>query len=35
MLRDSADPDVIVRLDAASWRAFAEAIKAGEFDDLG
>jgi Domain of unknown function (DUF397) len=35
MLRDSSDPEVVLRLDAASWRAFAEAIIVGEFDDLG
>jgi Domain of unknown function (DUF397) len=35
MLRDSGDPEAVVRLDPASWRAFADAMKAGEFDDLG
>ena len=34
IVRDSTSPGTIVRLDIASWRAFAEAIKAGEYDDL-
>lgn len=35
LLRESGDPDRVLRGTLASWRAFAEAIKAGEFDYLG
>jgi hypothetical protein len=34
MLRDSARPEAVVCATSASWRAFRDAMKAGEFDDL-
>ena len=34
-LRDSARPDAVLNVTAASWRAFTAAIRAGEFDKLG
>jgi len=34
MLRQSARPEAIISIDAGSWRAFSEAIRAGEFDNL-
>ncbi len=35
LLRSSTDPAAVVRLTAAEWRAFAQGVRAGEFDDLG
>ena len=35
LLRDSARPDAVLSVTAASWRAFTAAIRAGEFDQLG
>jgi Domain of unknown function (DUF397) len=35
MVRDSAHPEAVVRASAGSWRAFRDAVKAGELDDLG
>ena len=35
LLRESAHPDAILRVAAASWRIFTDAIRAGEFDQLG
>ena len=34
-LRDSARPDAVLSVTAASWRAFTAAVRAGEFDQLG
>jgi hypothetical protein len=34
MLRDSANPGVVVECTRASWLAFREAIQTREFDDL-
>lgn len=34
-VRESGDPSQEIQGTLASWRAFAEAVKAGEFDDLG
>jgi hypothetical protein len=35
MLRDSSETSVVLRCTAESWRAFTDAIKAGELDDSG
>jgi hypothetical protein len=35
LLRDSARPDAVLSVTAASWRAFTAAIRAGEFDQPG
>ncbi len=35
MLRDSCDPGVVLHCTGDSWRALTEAVRAGEFDDLG
>lgn len=34
MLRDSSDVGVVLQCTFDSWRAFSEAIRAGEFDFL-
>jgi Domain of unknown function (DUF397) len=35
MVRDSAHPEAVVCASTESWRAFRDAVKAGELDDLG
>jgi hypothetical protein len=35
LVRDSAHPEAVVCASAASWRAFRDAVNAGELDDLG
>ena len=32
MMRESARPDAIIYIEAGSWHAFSDAIRAGEFD---
>jgi hypothetical protein len=32
LLRASARPDAVLTVTAASWRAFTDAIRAGEYD---
>ncbi|MDO8471502.1 MAG: DUF397 domain-containing protein [bacterium] len=31
-VRDDKNPDVVVRTDVVSWRAFVEGVKSSEFD---
>jgi Domain of unknown function (DUF397) len=32
LVRDSGQPDIVVRVDRAGWTAFIAGVKAGEFD---
>jgi hypothetical protein len=34
MLRDSARPEAVLSVTAASWSSFTDAVRAGEFDHL-
>jgi hypothetical protein len=34
-LRSSSEPDSVIRYSKEEWRALVQAIKAGEFADLG
>jgi Domain of unknown function (DUF397) len=34
MLRDSARPEAVLSVAAASWSSFTDAVRAGEFDHL-
>jgi hypothetical protein len=35
MIRDSTEGATVLRCSSEAWRVFTEAIRAGEFDDLG
>jgi hypothetical protein len=34
VLRDSDDPDAVVRVPMPAWEAFIEGVRRGEFDKL-